>query len=230
MTSRKKSLYTLIFNAIKQQCLAEPDTFVSDYEHGMRTAAKEIWPNIETPGCCFHHRQAIRRNYMSRVFPKPEKLSPQSTLHKMVRRMVVNLQFLPAHQIIHGASFIRRYQRANGIAVAFGNFNKYYLRYWLRTIKPQNFSMYRRPHRTNNVCVTFNAQLNKLVPSHPNIYNFLHRMVLLTIESNQKRQDDYRTNSKMTGNLEVAWTALEAGLLPVERFIALDFNNQNLQI
>lgn len=203
---------------------------MSDYEIPMRKAAKEVWPNVETPGCAFHYRQTIRRSYMKRVLPKPPKMTPEAAAHAVIRRMVMNMQFLPAHLIIPAARFVVQYQTQHGVLIAFDGFNNYYFRYWLRTITPENFTMYRREHRTNNICESFNSRLNQNAGKAPSIYKLLLCMTLMTIESNQKRDDDYKVCSAMSRNLELAWDALDQGRLTVENFIRLNFFDPHLQI
>lgn len=225
MEYRKKSLYRLIFEEIKKEAVAEPLVFMSDYENAMRAAAKETWQGIETPGCTFHYRQAVRRKYEAKVFPKPLKLTPEAAAHSTVKRMLYNLQFLPAPQILRGAGLIWRFQRDNGILAEFTNFNNYFLRYWLRLITPENFTMYRRHHRTNNICESFNKQLNNVLFKNPNIHGFLQRMVNITKEENEKRlKNTYKCKSRMTENLEQAWNQLDQGALDVLDFLKKEFS------
>lgn len=215
----------MIFEHIKQEAAWEPWIFMSDYENGMRVAAKEIWQRIETPGCTFHYRQAIRRNYATRIFPKPASYTPEAEIHKTILLMFYNMQFLPPAKVWQGALNIRRFQRQNGVQAIFEEFNKYYVRYWLRQVTPESFSMYRRHHRTNNICESFNSKLSKTLPKHPRIYSFLKKMIFLTIEENHKRGlDNYETKSRMTDNLELAWDSLDQGLLTVCYFLKTDFN------
>lgn len=226
MESRKKSLYKMIFEKIKQEAVVEPWVFMSDYENGMRLAAKETWQRIETPGCTFHYRQAVRRNYATRVFPKPVSFTREAEVHTTVLRMFYNLQFLPPAQVLQGAIRIRTFQRNNGVLRNFKAFNKYYVRYWLRSITPENFHMFKRHHRTNNICESFNAKLSQILSKHPNIYSFLKKMVHLTIEENHKRGlDNYKTKSRMTENLENCWDLLERGNLTIDVFLKFDFNS-----
>lgn len=230
MNSRKKSLYQLIFQYIKNECTAIPEVFMSDYEQGMRKAAKEVWPSVETPGCAFHYRQAIRRSYQQKVKHKPPKLSPEAAAHAMVRRMVMNLQFLPARLIFAGARFIEQYQRQQGVLRSFKEFNKYHKKYWLETVKPSDFTMFEREHRTNNICESFNAKLNRNIQRSPNIYTFLHCVRLLFVESNQNHGEPYEVRSAMSQNLEMAWQALNNGNIQMGEFIALNFYDRNLQL
>lgn len=226
MESRKKSLYKLIFEEIKVETVAEPLVFMSDYENSMRAAAKDTWQRIQTPGCTFHYRQAVRRKYQTKVNPKPEKLTPEARAHSTARRMLYNLQFLPAGQILQGARFIQRFQQDNGILAVFAQFNNYFLRYWLRTIRPENFTMYRRHHRTNNICESFNKQLNNVLFKHPNIYAFLQRMVNIVKEENQKRlKNGYKLRSRLTRKLELAWNQLDQGVLTVGDFLQINFSH-----
>lgn len=226
MESRKKSLYRLIFEDIKEEAVAEPLVFMSDYENAMRAAAKETWQGIETPGCTFHYRQAVRRKYEAKVFPKPLKLTPEATAHSTTKRMLYNLQFLPADKIILGARIIQRFQANNGILAEFRQFNNYFLRYWLRTIRPENFTMYRRHHRTNNICESFNKQLNSILFKNPNIHAFLQRMINITKEENEKRQKNvYKLKSRLTDNLELAWNQLDQGALTVSNFLKTNFSH-----
>lgn len=203
---------------------------MSDYEQGMRKAAKEVWPNVKTPGCAFHYRQAIRKNYQKQVLHKPPKMSQAATAHAMVRRMVMNLQFLPAHLIFAGARYIEQYQRQQGVLRAFKKFNKYFKKFWLLTITPADFTMFEREHRTNNICESFNSRLNRNINRSPSIYTFLYCMTLMTVESNQKRNDYYQVDSAMSANLEMAWEALNQGHLAMGNFLKLNFFDRNLQV
>lgn len=231
MEHRRKSLYKLIFEEIKFQTTAQPAIFMSDYENASRAAAKAVWPMTETPGCTFHYRQAVRKHYMSKVFPKPDKLTPEATAHSITKRMVYNLQFLPKDQMEQGWTLVKAYQTNSGVQQHFLDFNDYFETYWLRQVKPENFSMFLRYHRTNNICEAFNAQLKKLLFKGPNVYTFMQRLVNITKEENEKRQkDQYKASSKMTRNLEAGWNALRQREVDVEEFLKLNFSAPNMVI
>lgn len=206
-----------------EEYMQYPTTFVSDYEQGMRKAAKEVWPGVVLPGCAFHFNQTIRRNYMKRVFPKPRKGSHASHAHSKVKSMFMNLQYLPHKKIKRGFRAIGLYQINNGIAANFREFNDYFNNYWMRKVKPRNFSKHRSDHRTNNICESFNNQMNASLPPNPNMYNFLHVMKLHIIEHNQKDYENYVVESEITENVIRAWDDLDHHLITVANFIEINF-------
>lgn len=224
MTSKKKSLYRAIFKHIQEEYIQFPRAFISDYEEGMRNAAKKVWAGIEKPGCAFHFNQAIRRNYMQRVMPKPQRGSAASEAHSKVLRMFMNLQYLPYRKIKKGLRAILRYQNHHGIHAHFQAFNEYFETYWIDKIGPQNFSKFKREHRTNNICESFNSQMNQSLPCGPNIYNFLHAMKLHIIDWNTKNPEDYAVQSGIAVNLESAWDDLSHGRISVSDFIKTNFH------
>lgn len=222
MTCRKTNLYEEIFTYIRDECFAHPTVFMSDYEEAMRKAARATWAGIQTPGCAFHYCQAIRKAYMMKVLKKPKKNTRRSRVHANIRRMTMNLQYLPAAEMINGAIGILNYQIMTGVRRAFRNFNKYLTNHWIGTVKPENFSMYRRLHRTNNISESFNARLNKSVFRRPNIYSFLDGIKKMTVAANQRDPEKYENNSKLTPNLNLAWDALDNGRITGEDFVQLN--------
>lgn len=221
MESRKKTLYSEIFEFLRDECFVHPRIFISDYETPMRSAAASTWPGVEMPGCAFHFRQAQRRNYEKRVANKPDrKTEPlRYQTHGMVRRMIGNLQMLPVNDIREGVLTIYRFQRDNflgeNVQADFLELNFYLYRYWITVIEPKNFSMHGKEHRTNNTNESFNSRLSHELPCHPNIYHFLHNLKIVTISENQRDPKDYRQQSTMTDNLEMGWHRLGDGQLTI---------------
>lgn len=204
----------------------KPRRMVSDYETAMRKAAKEVWPGIVTAGCVFHHRQALRRNYLKRV-RKPLTLI-DARHHKIIKRMIQNIQFLPANMVVAGARVVRDAELNYGVLRNFRSFNKYFARYWLRTVKPEGFSMYRVDHRTDNINESMNAKMSRGMSRHPSYYRFLNFMNTVMITENQKiiANEVYKQASRMTANLMEAWDDLDRGRLGTEAFLRKDFNRR----
>lgn len=223
MESRKRTLYEAIFEYIKYRAV-EPCIVMCDYETAMRKAVMNVWPEAQTPGCTFHFRQAIRRQYQIKVNSKPKKNTHLSRLHSTVLLMVYNLQFLPADKILIGAFYIRQFQERHRLSRKFAAFNNYFARQWLVKVGADNFSMFKKEHRTNNMCEGFNSKLSRLLPKHPNIYAFLNTMVNCTKEENQKRPlQPHEINSRLSVKLTAAWTDLEARFITVRQFLSMNF-------
>lgn len=224
MTSRKKRLYKEIFNFLRSELFVNPERFTSDYETAMRGAAKQVWPNIEMPGCTFHYRQAMRRNYMKRV--KKPSTNAQKKIHFIIKLMIYNLQMLPSHMILEGMIAIQSLQRRKGVLRAFASMNNYILTFWLGKVSPENFSMYRILHRTNNFNESLNSRMNTGMCKHPNCYQFLDFMRKVMINENHRIQtkEIYSQQSNMSEPLTRAWGELDRGEKSIKQFLLTKFS------
>lgn len=223
MSSRKKSLYKRVFQFLHDDLFIVPERFTSDYEQAMRCAAQEVWPNIKMSGCTFHYRQAVWRKYTKNVVAPLTQLSKRK--HFLIRLMIYNLQMLPPHMMFDGMDAIRSVQRRKGMLGAFRVMNDYMLNFWLSKVLPENFSMYRIEHRTNNFNESLNSRMNKGMCKHPNCYEFLVFMRKVMINENHRinRQETYRQQSKMEEGLAKAWKDLDTGVKSIEQFLKTKF-------
>lgn len=55
---------------------------------------------------------------------------------------------------------------------------RYYQSYWMDTVSPQQFTVYRLQHRTNNFIESYHASLLRLMGQHPPLYQF-YGMILI---------------------------------------------------
>lgn len=228
MSSRKKSLYKKAFEFLRDELLLNPKRLVSDYEFAMRDAAVEVWPDIDTSGCVFHYRQAIRRNYMSKVKEKPTDVFTRSQ-HFKIKLMFYNLQFLPSGKIMRGCRRILAKQREYNLDREFLEMNEYFERFWLNRVTPERFSMYRVTHRTDNFNESMNAKMGRYLYKHPTYSIFFNFMKTAMTFENQKilTRQPYVQQSKMTDNLNDAWTSLENKTISIRDFLQKDYGGKN---
>lgn len=60
MASRKATAYAEVFRALKRESPTfEPTSYMGDFDGAMRSAIREVFPNIRTYGCLFHYAQCI---------------------------------------------------------------------------------------------------------------------------------------------------------------------------
>lgn len=225
MTSRKKALYKVIFELLRDNFfVTKPQRMMSDYERAMRSAAKCVWPNIKTSGCVFHFRQAIRRKFKKLV---PNGNDPQTERRlAILQRMIYNLQMLPSGLIRQGASEVYAQIRRYGLQNLLYAMIRYVRDFWLNKTLPENFSMYGVEHRTNNFNESLNSRMNKGMSKHPSIYEFLSFTREIMINENQRiiKKESYQQKSSMTAELEKGWERLEQGQINIRTFLRTNFS------
>lgn len=226
MSSRKKQLYREVFKFLRDELFIRPRRLVSDYEHAMRSAAKDIWPDIKASGCTFHYRQAIRRNYMKKVKGKPHDLRNKAKF-KQILLMIYNLQLLPAAMILNGSIIIFAKQVRLNVDRKFRRMNEYIKTYWLQRVTPAGFSMYEVVHRTDNFNEAMNSKMGRFLQRHPNYYHFFNFMCKAMALENQKiaTGQPYGQQSRMTANLEEGWDLLRNGGT-IQEFLETNFNRR----
>lgn len=60
----------------------------------------------------------------------------------------------------------------------FKRFTTYFERYWLKIIKPKNFSVFGLQHRTNNAIEAYHASLLRKLEIHPTAWAFFCKQVV----------------------------------------------------
>ena len=83
--------------------------------------------------------------------------------------------------------------------------------------------MHQIHHRTDNVNESFHASMSRSMPKHPNVYQFLKVMKILTCHENRKDHSKYKQRSAMTEKLEEAWQLLETKNITIEEFLLTKF-------
>ena len=62
MTSRRAAAYAEIFKTLKREAPAfQPTSYMGDFDGAMRSAIRQLFPNIRIHGCLFHYAQCIVR-------------------------------------------------------------------------------------------------------------------------------------------------------------------------
>lgn len=62
---------------------------------------------------------------------------------------------------------------------------QYYERFWLDTVQPEHFSVYRVHHRTNNFIESYHASLVRMMGIHPRLYDFYSKLnIFITKKKN----------------------------------------------
>lgn len=76
----------------------------------------------------------------------------------------MRLPLLPIARIWAGFRAIRMMEIRFGVQVQFNSFRKYFLKFWMTGIKPENFCVSEARFRTNNHVERFNAKLSRRHP------------------------------------------------------------------
>ncbi|XP_022161860.1 uncharacterized protein LOC111027750 isoform X2 [Myzus persicae] len=97
---------------------------------------------------------------------------------------------------------------------------RYYERYWMDTVTPRRFTVFRLQYRTNNYIESYHASLLRLMGQHPTLYIYNH---LRTVEERGRndfsrtgneqtvRQADYRVYPRNNIIIRNAWINVENG-------------------
>lgn len=59
------------------------------------------------------------------------------------------------------------------ITARFADFLAYYARYWLRTVRPEGFSVYGLGRRTNNIIESYHSRLGHRMEARPTPWDFI---------------------------------------------------------
>lgn len=94
-----------------------------------------------------------------------------------ILKMVINLALLPHTKIEEGLGYIEKL--AFELGEKMGSTNKwkklfsYFRRYWMKNVKPQNFSVFDAEDRTNNCLERYHRDLNAMLGYHPPVKDFI---------------------------------------------------------
>lgn len=174
MTRKTQESYCSVFQYIEDNvCHLRPDSFMSDYETGMRNALRIVYPNIPVDGCWFHYCQAIKKkcsripNFFSLLQAEP---TAKKLYHKFLALPLVRLDLIPdacAHLITEGAVFGEPYAK----------FIQYFEQQWIRTETGASFCVFQRVSRTNNLVESHNSHLHAKIQSKGNFFKFIETLL-----------------------------------------------------
>ena len=221
MTHKTKGLYKELFRVMKdlfpQMHLSKG---MSDFESASRFALQEIYPTITLSGCFFHFTQAI--------FKQIQKLSLRDTyksnplLAGFCKRLMA-LAMLPTQSITPAFNNltseildISREDRRN-----LDKLLSYFRRYWLQTVKPENFSVFHVRRQTNNHIESYHRKLKSRIRVHkPNLFHFISHLNNLI--------DDYSLDmERLSRGLEVTRKQKRKNAANERKILALKGRLQN---
>ncbi|CAG5075317.1 Protein of unknown function [Cotesia congregata] len=131
-------------------------SITTDFEVSLRNVLRELYPNAVLKGCYFHHVQALMK--------KAEKIKLLDVLNDWD----------------DGQDFFRKLiTLAFAFHAAFHQFLLYYESYWLKVIKPENFSVFGCRDKTNNYVEANNRRLNMKFGVHLSIWNSTEKPMAL---------------------------------------------------
>lgn len=138
MTNKTNEAYHDVFKFIEQKSFKlEPSLCMTDYEDGMRSAIKKMWPNCDVRGCKFHYKQAIiRRCKTDRIL---KELLEKSPLARKIKRMLMSIPLLPAERILEGFQIIKDLAKEKKMSLKFADLFSYFENYWLRKVRLNRF-------------------------------------------------------------------------------------------
>lgn len=167
MTCKKYKLYRKLFNFVKTTLNIHASSVMCDYEKGMRKAILAIWPACDLNGCLFHYCQAIVRK-AKQLDGLKKKYRKDQNIFKIIK-LFTKLPLLSQEEITRGYSAILRYQKRCKLETIFLEFNGYFVKQWLNSMKSQSALEY----RTNNIVESFNSKLKRKIRRNPSCYTFL---------------------------------------------------------
>lgn len=131
MTRRTKQTYIHLMRYIEEHvCELNPDSFMTDYESGLRSALRLVYPHSNVRGCLFHYTQAIRKK--SKSIPDFFKnLHRNAELESLYNQFLV-LPLLPPEKVLTGFNGLKLEAQQN--EAVFRIFLEYYERQWIQKV------------------------------------------------------------------------------------------------
>ena len=174
MESKSAQLYNDVFSELILQAAMKgvtlrPTTVVSDFETGLLTSVKQVFPAAKHRGCYFHFCQAVIRN-LGRHSVR-ELYMTDADFNLYVRKLLA-LAFLPPAIVrINSGPIISHIVRTWPSARPFVT---YFSRQWFDQCPPHFWSVYGIQRRTNNDLESWHMRFNRRVGRyHPNLWQFI---------------------------------------------------------
>lgn len=96
--------------------------------------------------------------------------------------MLINLALLPQDLIEEGLQYNGKLAYELGTKMEstkkWKNFFGYLRRYWMKKIKPENFSVFDAEDRTNNCLERYHRDLKALLGYHPSLKGFIGKLFI----------------------------------------------------
>lgn len=128
MTRRTKAAYISLFEYIESNiCELNPESFMTDYESGMRKAIRHVYPACVIRGCYFHYTQAIRKR-SRKISGFFTQIVVDKDMHRLFHKFLV-LPLLPQDEICN--AFGQLECAAKSYGSVFDEFVKYFKMQWI---------------------------------------------------------------------------------------------------
>ncbi|XP_066585545.1 uncharacterized protein [Prorops nasuta] len=129
----------------------------------------------------------------------------------IIKKMIL-LALLPQNYIIGTFQLLRKMAESQ-FGNFFENYFSYYEKFWIKEIKPANFSVYKLENRTNNFSESYNSRLNKHLGKRPDINSFISYLVMILQEKkdefSQIKNNTYKPREKKRKDLDFNKEILE---------------------
>lgn len=144
---------------------------MSDWQRGSRNAFRHVYSGTRLYGCWFHYTQAIWKHIQKYGLASSYR---DITELKSFVRQIMTLPFLPGDLIHSTHSFLQIPTLPQIEKLKLDAFLKYFKRYWLTKVKPNELSIFELENGTNNGAESYHARLKSLFKSsHPQIWKFM---------------------------------------------------------
>lgn len=156
MTSRATADYVAVMEAIISYFDGnlQVSHVMLDFEMAVWNAFAECFPNVQLHGCSFHFTQAIFRKVQS--LGMQVQYQENVPVRKFIRKLMA-LCFLPHHHV--ASMFAALQQQVSSERLE--ELCSYIKVTWLDTWKPQQWSIYGMPIRTNNDVEGWHHKINR---------------------------------------------------------------------
>lgn len=172
MQDKKKASYKSVFEFIRDDLKMEFQEIMTDFELGLKNAAREVFRDVKLISCWFHFTQALNRRFQK----LPSSVRYSFDCKEFIAKFMA-LPLLPAALIEKAYYEIKQeiYEReTNNIFSNLADFYEYFENFWLSKIGAKNFTVFSVFQRTNNNSEQMNALLAKKISTkHPNVWIFL---------------------------------------------------------
>ena len=149
----------------------QPRNTMSDWQRGSRNAFRHVYSGTRLYGCWFHYTQAIWKHIQKYGLASSYR---DITELKSFVRQIMTLPFLPGDLIHSTHSFLQIPTLPQIEKLKLDAFLKYFKRYWLTKVKPNELSIFELENGTNNGAESYHARLKSLFKSsHPQIWKFM---------------------------------------------------------
>ncbi|XP_066596840.1 uncharacterized protein [Prorops nasuta] len=193
MKNRRTVDYLEIFSFLKDNFIdLKPKLVMLDFERATANAVQIAYTDVQITHCYFHYSQAlIKKAQNLSIINKTKNKSVYPERFIIIRKLTF-LALLPSYYIRDVLKLLKKNTETQ-FGNFFGKYFKYYEKFWINEIKPENFSVFKRNNRTNNFSESYNSKLNSYLGKKPHINLLISYMKMLLKET--KSEIDQAANN-----------------------------------